>query len=214
MTEHEKTQPLNVLIQPDSEVRHQAIAWCEVIARRYPTAYVLDDDRAIVHLTLYQTEYPTRNRQQIERQLVEIASQAEPFDIELAGLRPYIGHIFYEAERANVYLSSLHKKIAERLNPLREDHITDNFREMMEMDDVPDERKQNIKTWGYPDFGSLYSPHITLTRLTDYRLAQQAIKLVDPRNLKFRVTQIALGECGPDGVCPRIIRTFPFGQKP
>lgn len=214
MTEHEKTQPLNVLIQPDSEVRQQAIAWCEVIARKYPSAYVLDDDSAYVHLTLYQAQYPARNRSKIERELDEIASQTNPFDIELVGFRPYIGYIVYEAKTNNAPLFSLHKKIAERLSPLREGHITHNFREMMEMDDVPDERKENIKTWGYPDFGHLYTPHITLTRLTNYQLAQTALELLEPRNLKFRVTQIALGECGPEGACPRIIRSFSFSHKP
>lgn len=205
-------QFLNVVVRPSEEIRQQTIQWSRDIAKNFKCNYTLDDKTCFVHLTIYQAEYPTKNRNSVEKELAELARCIKPFTVNFAAFMPYIGFVFYNATLPNPPLLQLHQLLVKKLDPLREGAINKMFESMLKLKEVPEAKKRKIITFGSPNVHDTYNPHITITRLTQQKEATDAIQLLKFKPFHFTAQELYLAECGDDGRCPRFLTSFPFQQ--
>ena len=148
------------------------------------------------HITLYMTDLPTTQVETVPKLLTSllpwfalVSLTGKKFRLQANG---YID-VEYEVTPS---LLSLQSAIVERIAPLREglEAHADIF------ETLSIEPQNAVLRFGYPDYGILFTPHLTLTRV------QAGTTLVVPEQYKvenFSCTPHTLGIfiTGPNGTC-------------
>lgn len=195
---------LNVVILPDEKTSHAIIAWSELIASCFPTAYTLNGRDILPHLSLYAARYPDRNQDAIEKIVDDLVAHCEAFNVTLSGFSVFSGYIFYDAV-LHKKLKALHEAIVDALNPLREGQVSDNQRQQT---GLTVEQQRAIEKYGYVSVKNLYMPHISITRMVHEKDANVAISLLPTEQMVFKVQTIAIASYAAYGTCPQPLRTF------
>lgn len=200
----------NIVILPDEETKSYAIECSEAVAASYQTNFILDGQQYYPHITLYQAAYPSDVQPRMEQTLASLARAIQPFDVTLDRFETLMGFIFY-AVRKDEQLYALHEQTLTAFNNLRQGALIPDDRNRLEEPHVPGNIKDSIRTYGYALAKDLYSPHITITRLTDFDDTDQASHILDATPHTFTVRSIHLSDVGHDGTCNNILVSYPLG---
>ncbi len=193
---------LNIVLFPDDKTRHQVIEWSRALSEQFDTYFVLDSQTFLPHLSIYSTQYPSRNQKAIEDSVKRITNETSPFIINTTGLFKFANFVFLMAD-ISPELLSLHSQVVDELNPLREGRVSDNVRELQ---GLTAEQQKAVDQYGYLFVKDTYTiPHITIARLRDETKVQEAIKSVKIEPLSFVTQEVAFAA---HGTCPQPIKTF------
>lgn len=209
MARSEEATSLNIAILASGEVANQAIKMSQQVASKYPTEFVLDRERFLPHVTVYQAHFPVRNIPQIQEKLKVLTAGKSPFNISFGELAISLDTFLWWNCSGNGRLREFHDQVVRKLNPLREGLILPHLATVTGM---TEEDKQDMQEFGALKIGPRFSPHITITRLSNSQDSANAVKSLD---LYHRATleaeELVLGYLGPNGTVNGIIETFKFG---
>ncbi len=163
------------------------------------------------HITIYQAEFPKKNEKEVLQVIKSLASTSEavsfvPIGIKIKGRYVSLGlEDGGEAER-------FHKKLIEKLNPLREGNIKDSYK--ISTQNLTKEEQKNIDEWGYPYVMNLYRPHLTVLALADEKDATEVSRAIS-WSKSFLVNTITTIISGKDeqGAKLKIVREFHITAK-
>lgn len=199
---------LNVVILPDEKVKEVAIDFSRKVREGHQADFVLDGKTNHPHVTIYPARFPQKNVDAAIAYLKTIASRMAPFEVALGKFYNHSGFIWWNAELTNEFVH-LHRAVLYQLNPLREDLVLKGFQSgKFGMDET-----YNIQNYGYSLVGSLFQPHITISRVSDQQDARRVVEEMRPRVAKFIATKIHLGVQGEHGTLTEILEEFPFGGQ-
>lgn len=198
---------LNIAILPSDNVAIEAIEMSKKVANEVGSEFILDQNRVLPHITVYQAQYPNKNMDKLKK-LVQDLSSRESFEINLDAIT--ISHetfLFWECERENI-LRELQAKAIEIANPLREGLIP---AQLYNVTGLSEGDKYDAKTFGALLIGPRYEPHITITRLKRKEDAEKAIRILgSSKKLSFKPEALILGYLGERGTVTKIAESFRF----
>ncbi|MFH1226085.1 MAG: 2'-5' RNA ligase family protein [bacterium] len=198
-----KSNSFNIAIAPPLEIIKKATRESQKL-KNEGGLFVLNQTLYSSHLTIYMTEFPLKNIEQIKNLLKKISLETKSFKLVSNGYRQnpdgYID-VSYKPPRE---LKILQKKIITALNPLREGLIRKKDQEGLK--NMKGQGAQNIKRYGSYFAFSNYRPHLTLTKLPNYKA--DALKKLKPQNFSFMVKQIVIFYLGEYGSCKKQLAKF------
>lgn len=194
---------LNIVILPDEKVSLEAVRLSQRLSEEFNSFFTLDAAH-IPHLSLYPARYPQKNRGALSAGLEKLASEAKRFPITLSGYSFFANFIYWNALVDDAY-RRLHEQVVDTFNPLREGQITDVVRGI-EFSDP--EQLKNVEEFGNPLVKKLFSPHITLARLVEPSEVELALQSLSDVELKFEVSEIAIGPFAEHGTFPKALEVF------
>lgn len=211
MSNKEQATSLNIAILPSPGVRDLAITLSQKVAQNFQTEFVLDEQKFMPHITVYQAHFPVNNIEKIKDVLDQIAHSTAPFGVTLGEFS--ISHdtfLFWNAQ-VSENLRRLHDQIVENNNHLREGLI---LPVLATVTGLTEDDKVDMQNYGSLLIGSRFRPHITITRLSDQKDEENVMKSLRKFNYKaiFEVNELILGYLGPNGTVNGIIETFKFGK--
>lgn len=196
----------NVVILFNDSLRANFIKLSQGISKKIPSKIKLNTANEIPHITLYMSKYPEKNEELIIDKIAEIANKTKPFKIRLNQKSCHsTGTIFIDAEMSNE-LYSLHEKLVDSLNPLREGLFNE---DTLSLPGLTEETKESLRKFGMWAVKKAYVPHISVGRIHDTKDCQVALNaLPDKIDYEELVESIAFAEIGHDGTCKKIFNTF------
>ncbi|MEX2033395.1 MAG: 2'-5' RNA ligase family protein [Candidatus Colwellbacteria bacterium] len=196
---------LNTAFIPPKEVNEKTIELCRVIGNVAETYLVLDGVNFYPHITIYPPEYPEANIPKILEAIEKLSKSFDPITLKFKNLdvgQGYLGLAFNSSGK----IQQLHEEVVHTLNPLREGRIRDKYLEY-HMEFSP-EQLQNIERYGYPAAMSLYSPHLTITRLKDEDEAKEILRTIKWDISEFVIDKIGVYKTGEHGTCRELVKEF------
>src|SRR3989344_3349091 len=138
--------PLNVVVLPNKSVSNTAIQLGEILSKnKLPVQFVLDPKQMKPHITLYQSPFPVDNFSEIESAVSKIANETNSIELHLKRISVEFGTFIFWAVENNEKLSTLHKEVLLKLNPLRGGHISPHLQSVpLEGVDAKDVEKYGI----------------------------------------------------------------------
>lgn len=208
MSESNNSTTFNTAIIPPDDVSIQAIEMSKKVAEGVESEFVLNLDRLLPHITVYQAKYPNKNIEKLKNIVRKLSSEQELFEVKLDVITVFYGtFLFWNCGKTDA-LQDLHQKVVRLANPLRDGLIPEqlaNRRGLNEGD------RYDIKTFGALLIGPRYKPHITITRLKRQDDAEKAIRILgDSKSLYFKPKALILGYLGEHGTVTGIVESFRF----
>lgn len=203
----------NVVALPGSGVSSRAVLLSREL-EQYGTEFVLGRE-GMPHVSLYQAAYPPHQEHELLARVRQVAISTAPFDIIMMGMSSFWGTFIFWDVTETSDLKSLHTRLLEQLNPLREGKLLPIHEEILADESVPQGLRDSIRQYGSPLCGGEERPHLTLTRLKDVRLVPRVLEVLasEPPGLRFTVRELYLANVGPHGTCPKMIRAFPLVER-
>lgn len=199
---------LNIVLKPPEAVTNKAIALSREVGKDNEVFFVLDGVQFYPHITVYSPKYPESNIDKVLNAVEEIANNTTSFKFWFQKVSSEQGSIVIEFNYSPA-IKSFHEITVQKLNPLREGHIRKKYQEGSDYHmSFSLEQKENIKKYGYPDSMSLYSPHLTITRLKEESLAGAVLKSINWDITQFTVDKIAVYKMGEHGTCKELVKEF------
>ena len=202
-----QTTILNVAILPSDEIIAQAIAVSRRIGEEVSSEFTLNSVNLIPHITIYQAQYPNKNIDKLKSITETLSSGQELFEITLDAIT--VSHetfLFWNCKKSLI-LQNLQRKAVELANPLREGLIPSS---LADVGGLSEGDRYDVKHFGALLIGSMYEPHITITRLKRKEDAEKTIKRVLQKKLSFRQKALILGYLGAHGTVTGIVENFYF----
>lgn len=207
MIEEEATS-LNIAILASGEVADQAIQISQDVASSYPTEFILDKDRFLPHITVCQAHFPVRNISQVQEAIKTIVGSQKPFRVIMGEFVTILDTFLWWNCEKTESLQKLHDQIIKETNELRENLILPHLATITGM---TDEDRADMQEYGALKIGPRFSPHITITRLSDSKDARNALNSTGLyRRTAFEVNELVIGYLGPNGTVNGVIETFKF----
>ena len=201
---------LNVALLTDPRTTLALCQLSEKLALHLGSSLRLDPHWARPHLTIYMTGYPADAVDAVKRRVEWMtAEQPRPL-LTVTGwsMGPH-GALLLDVE-PTVALTSLHRAVAEALNPLRSTEraqIWDERRARFDADAL-----DRLESVGMPFSLSAWKPHFTIGRIDPARAGEVAGHL-DGITFCGRSPAMGLGGVGPHGTFRELIESFPFAGK-
>ncbi len=129
--EGEPKKALNVVLLPNEVVNNKALTFSYQVTRTNSSAFQLDNDSHLPHISLYQGYYPERNVDELILRLMDIAQDSVNIPIAMNGFRLSRGGFVWWNAVNRTELQALHERVLEQANPLREGLIAPNIRDLM-----------------------------------------------------------------------------------
>jgi len=198
--------PCDVVLLPNEELALEAITTSQIFANHDPL-FTLQIGKFYPHMSLYMFQLNESDIPKVEGILHNIADTFHPVQGTATnysmGEGLAVGYVGPEYEAAEELLS-LQKKVIDSINPIRAGMRASDAAKMKDATDV---KLDNLKKYGYPAVGSLFRPHITLTRLKDYSPELLRI-LPDISRFNGLFDSLGLFEMGANGTCIRKIAEY------
>ncbi len=196
-----KSLSCNVAIIPPSEVSKRAVTISKKL-EQYGTYFTLDGKKYYPHITLYMTEFPSKNIERIKKLLHSIVESTLQFQIVSREIRQLNNDGFVDvAFEKNTEVGNLQKRIIGKLNPLREGLLRK--KDLTMFNTFSHLEQRNLTAYGYKDVSESYIPHLTFTRFPKLKNI-----ILKNENCTFTVKNIGLFQSGNHGTCNRLIADF------
>lgn len=194
----------DIVLLPEAELAGKAIAASNDLAR-YDSLFILETGSYYPHMSLYMFQLDTDDVPHVETILTEIA-RTRPIITGKAtryflGEGSALGYIDPEYE-ADDTLHHLQSDVIDAVNPIRAGMRAS---DVAKMEGATGVKLSNLQQFGYPSIGELFRPHMTLSRLKDYR-PDALESLPDIGTFSGTFNRIGLFEMGENGTCIRSIR--------
>lgn len=204
-----ETIKLNIAIKLPKDVADKAISLSSEINSRYNSLIKLDETGFIPHITLYQTEFPLEELQNIEEELLSLVSGEKQFEVKVAGIGTFYDGVVYLNFDVDERLKSLHERIVSQISPLRKGLVREKYSDPAFTKDLSDYQKEIALEHSSPWILNSYSPHITLAQLTNASEGKDVESKYRVPFGSFTAEEIGLYESDDGGVCKRLIASFP-----
>lgn len=204
----------NIILLPDEKTRRKAVELGSILARNFENHYTLKNESFIPHITVYQGKCPAKNYEKIPLYLAELAKTYYPFKLRIAPYEIFVGAMVFWKILFNKQLQSLHYKVADIINPLREGLFPPDIKSdgsgYATGQQFTSDQHEIAQKYGYPIAGKLYNPHITLGKLKFSVNIESITKILPPAESKFEVSEICLGRAGDCATVVEIQERFAF----
>ncbi|WP_214325697.1 hypothetical protein [Nonomuraea sediminis] len=201
----------DVVLLPPAGVAAAAVGLSRRCAQVAGVEFVLAEEGAYPHLSLFMAVFGPEQRETAEQRLAEIGRRTPVIELRgdhFAGNEHGMFELFYDKSEA---VTALQEDVLGAVAPLRT-----GWRERDPVGRVladyrvsaPALARDNLERYGYDEVGELFRPHITLTRF------QQRDHRVDPADLPpaqdFTAAFDTLALCvmGEHGTCTEIVARF------
>lgn len=201
----------NVVVLPVGDTSREAQRLSQEL-ERFDTEFTLGAG-CFDHLSIYQAAYPAQNEEKLFEVVERIAAETSPFEITLQGFSVFWETFLFWDVVKTAELTSLHLRLLSELNPLREGVRLPIHEQILADERVPLEFRESIRRYGNPLCGRQERPHVTLTRLKEVSVAEDALAIltsIAPEPRIFTPLALFVTEVGPHGTCPRAITAFPL----
>ena len=197
---------LNVVLKLPDPQAEKIICFSKEIAQGNHTHFVFDGENYHPHITLYSPEYPAKNFDEVMKTVESVSKNYTPIFCRVLGFAGSQGYIGLKIDMTNE-VRKLHEELVTKLNPLREGHVREKYLADYQMN-FSEEKKENIKKYGYPNSMSLYHPHLTVVCLQDEEKAAEIQKKLKPPVGDFIVSKLGVYKMGSHGTCKKLIMAF------
>lgn len=195
----------NIVALFDKEFTKECIQVSRAINDHIPSAVILNTTDMLPHMTLYTTNFPTKNEKLVKEKLQEITAAMHTFSVTFT--KPVIDMlgVWLNADPTPV-VQQAHETYVDALNNLREGLY--DAKELLAIGDNK-ERQESLIMYGMWAAKKLYIPHVTLSRpINSSRLEEALHTLPATTHDTTLVKEIAYVERGPYGTCKRILERF------
>ena len=191
---------------------NRSVSLAKKIAGNSKTYFVIDNLKYIPHVTIYNTDFPKKDLNELFKEAKLIASKYNIYNVtykNVFNLESWIGIKFIKTKQ----LFDIRNEIVKKLNQLRENHIPDKYLENWSK--FSEYEKKKIKKYGYVNANSEYFPHLSLLRLEGNesialnRFQDFAKKEFKGANLLY----LAITETAEHGVVTKILRKYKLNKK-
>jgi len=204
---------LNIAFKPPKNVIKKVISLSQKIYKSNETVFILDNIKFHPHITIYAPKYRKDDIGKILEGVEEIAKSTRNIEFrfqKVSGGQGFIGVKFNHSPD----IKKLHKEIIAKLNPLQKKHIKNENQESSDYHyNFSSKQKENIKKYGCSDSMTLYSPHLTITRLKNRLSTEKIMKNINWDIPRFAVDKIAVYKMGKHGACKKMIKEFSLSPK-
>ncbi len=195
-----QSRPLKICIIPSKDVSDRAIA----LSCTLGGLFVLAAQLCAPHLSLYTSEFP--DVQEVETSLKSLAKTTKPFPLSATSCElwrdVWLG-INYKKDEA---IAHFQHAVVERLNPLRKGLLRE--RDRARLENLSEEEKRNILTFGDRHTGDLFGPHLTLTK---FERAVSELPEISLDDYSFTVHELGLFAWGAHGTAIELLDSFTLG---
>lgn len=198
---------VNIAVQPPEEVLKEAVSLSQKISKDANTYFTLDASKLFPHITLYSPEYPIKNLDTVYKTVNNITKTFSPFNVHFNTFRSHLGYIDIAFEKTDEWIG-LHKQIVNSLNPLRENHLRDEYLNEDELKKYNQVEQKHIRKYGYSEVFDTFTPHLTLTRLLSEDEAKKTISNLNFSKKEFQANKLAAYSMGSHGTCTEILKEF------
>ena len=202
------TIKLNIAIRFEDQLLDQMGELLTGLDERYEVKYIADNKNSIPHITLYQNIFPAKKLKEIEQLLSDIAGNTSEFTLRFNRLIHNRSTIWAGFERTPE-LISLHQRITEEVQPLRDGLVEEQFKEDHPVFlALPEQKKEMLAKWGHPYVMDAFDPHISLLKLVDRELVYVVLRRINWNLMKIPVAKIAIYKGGEEGICKELLSEF------
>ena len=198
-----KTKLFNIVIYPPLNIIQKAITISKKLHRK-GGLFILDNKNYFLHLTLYMVELPVKNIPQVIKTLKDLILKLKPFTITPTKYEQNETGYTNITFRRSKQLVQLQKQIVHAIQSWTEGHLRE--KDQVQIKKLTKTEQKNLKQYGYRNVGTLFSPHITFTKLKKYN--PDAFLNIPKTNFSFRVEKIGLFYLSKHGTCTKLIKIF------
>lgn len=205
---------LNIAIIPSREVAEAVIGLSQNLADNGKPGFILDGKDFIPHITCYSPEFPSRNKKKILQRLSKLTDNLKKFDITFKGLIITKEDNNYGVEVSiakDEKIDKLHRLVIRKLNPLREGHLREKYKDPEYIKKFPYAKRELMKKIllevGYPRVLEAYRPHISIISYQK-DVIRKEIKLPEFNLKNMEVSEVGLFTMGEYGTCNKLIHKF------
>lgn len=197
----------NIALVPSAPIIKKAIRLSSDL-KKYGGEFVLNERLYSTHITIYMLELPVRNLATAKKMLRDIAQEQRPLRLDAFVWRQnQSGYINVEYRKSHE-LVNLQQIIIEKLGPLRDGLLRKKDKKRLRELNVIEQK--NIEKYGFRSVGVAFKPHLTITKLRNYRA--KAKPKTNPRLLSFTSKEIGLFYLGEYGTCKRLVAKYSFSD--
>ncbi len=196
----------DVVLLPSPELREQAIATSEQLAKQKGGQFILDDQHE-PHLSLYMVPLEADVVQEAVARLEIVAQAIGPQAVRAVAYQLARGYLDVEFKKTEA-LVAIQKDVVDRINPLRRNAIMEFDASLV--DKVFGEVLENIMKYGFRTVGpNHFRPHMTFTRFADEH-TRVDLRGGMPRLATFSGTfdRLGLYKLGQHGTCSELVAAF------
>ncbi len=201
-------QRYDIVVIPPPEIARQAIQLSQLL-QPLGTFFVLDGIALHPHLSLYHIPLEAEVLPAVIVALEKLAAVTEPFVLMQDTYYPdqgvWIG-VRYVADKS---VLDLHSNVIDVTKQYRV--IEDDIRYKARWSEMNPKERTNLKECGWAHAYTLYSPHLTFTRLR--QPYTDVLAHLPQREFSFLADHIGLYELGDHGTCVRLVADFWLGKK-
>lgn len=201
----------DIVLLPERKLFQKAVVASETL-ERFGGLFVLGDEKAYPHLSLYMVQLPVAAISGVNETLEKIASghsliraNSEAYCLSQGRHVGYIDTQF----SATAELYAIQEDVVQVVAPMRAGTSQKDTRKLRTASGV---LRDNLQKYGYRSIGKLFRPHMTLTRLDVYKPEVLGV-LPDASEFSGIFDRIGLFELGENGTCIRKILEFPLANR-
>ncbi len=198
-------QRYTIAIIPPHEIAERAMMLSRSL-KSFDSCFVLDGETAHPHLTLYHANFTPVALARVIAVLETTVQGIAPFELRQLTYYPDQGIWVGVRFVADKCILDLHTSVIAVTRAYRT--IEDNVAYKEQQVEIPSVEFKNIEYCGWAHSFTLYSPHLTLTRLQHPHAG--ILKHLTQPELSFRVDHIGVYETGNYGACTRRVADFWF----
>ncbi len=159
------TEPINsTVVEISQKVRYE-----------FGSDWWIDNERYHLHLPVFLLECPEKNRQKLLIAGEDYSKNIRELDVEIIDMKlsesGLIMLIFYKSQK----LEKLHLKALELFNNVREGCLREKYQDESNLSTFTAKQIKKIKKYGHIWVEEFYSPHITIARIKDTKIANKVI---------------------------------------
>ncbi|MDP3957584.1 MAG: hypothetical protein Q8Q10_03735 [bacterium] len=193
----------SIAIIPPADIVERAIEMSQAL-QQFDSFFVLDGKTLHPHISLYRVPFEQAALVSVIKALEKIAADTKPFLLRQDTYYPdqgvWVG-VRYIADKA---ILDLHTGVIETTKEYRAEQ--DDVRYAARWPELSHSQRKNIQDCGWSDAFTLYSPHISFTKLKQPKA--DVLVHLPHRDFSFLAEHVGLYELGKNATCVELVADF------
>ncbi|HUB93347.1 MAG TPA: DUF1045 domain-containing protein [Verrucomicrobiae bacterium] len=192
----------DIALLPTARVTERAVSTSEKL-REQAVRFTLHPTGPFPHLSLYMVSLSDRVIASVVERLSRIAQETPKLVLTATEYSQGRGYLSVAYGRL-VTLDALQMTVITAVNPLRDGLMSDDAVRLQVSTGI---QRENLERYGYVDVGSLFRPHVTLTRF-ELETVHAVSELPDLKQFTGVFSELGLFELGDSGTCVRKVSSM------